>query len=62
MATSFISLLFKFTDQSIGTAVCEAVPVDIGKIKVLLIDTPGFNNSAHIDSTILTEISRLLLA
>ena len=60
MATSFTSLLVKFANQSIGTAACEAVPVEIGKSKVLLIDTPGFDDSARTESIILTEISRLL--
>ena len=41
-------------------AAYEAVPVEIGKSKVLLIDTPGFDDSARTDSIILTEISRLL--
>ena len=45
-----------------GTATCQAVPVDIGRSKVLLIDTPGFDDSERTDSAILTEISRLLSA
>lgn len=44
------------------TANCEAVPVNIGRSKVLLIDTPGFDDSMKTDSEILTEISRLLAA
>ncbi|KAI4087812.1 MAG: hypothetical protein L6R37_008280 [Teloschistes peruensis] len=44
------------------TANCEAVPVEIGRSKVLLIDTPGFDDSVRTDSEILTEISRLLAA
>lgn len=47
---------------SLGTVDCEAVPVNIGKTKVLLIDTPGFDDSSKTDSMILTEISRLLAA
>ena len=47
---------------SIGTANCEAVPVNIGRSKVLLIDTPGFDDSIKTDSEILTEISRILAA
>ena len=48
------------TVLSLGTIKCEAVPVNIGKSKVLLIDTPGFDDSSKTDSEILTEISRLL--
>lgn len=44
------------------TATCQAVPVNIGRSKVLLIDTPGFDDSSRTDSEILTEISRLLSA
>ena len=47
---------------SLGTVDCKAVPVNIGKSKVLLIDTPGFDDSSKTDSMILTEISRLLAA
>lgn len=45
-----------------GTAICQAVPVNIGRSKVLLIDTPGFDDPTRTDSDILTEISRLLAA
>ena len=38
------------------------VPVTIGKSKVLLIDTPGFDDSTRTDSEILSEIARLLTA
>ena len=34
--------------------------MEIGKSKLLLIDTPGFDDSGRTDSIILTEISRLL--
>ena len=34
--------------------------MEIGKSKLLLIDTPGFDDSGRTDSSILTEISRLL--
>lgn len=50
------------TNFSLGTANCEAVPINIGGSKVLLIDTPGFDDSMKTDSEILTEISRLLAA
>ncbi len=39
---------------------CQMVPVQIGQSKVLLIDTPGFDDSKRSDTEILTEISRLL--
>ena len=38
------------------------VPVNIGRSKVLLIDTPGFDDSERSDSEILIEISRTLTA
>ncbi|KAL8708385.1 MAG: hypothetical protein Q9225_007609 [Loekoesia sp. 1 TL-2023] len=44
------------------TAVCAAVPVNIGRTKVLCIDTPGFDDSIKTDSQILEEISRILTA
>ena len=52
----------KLIDQTTGTATCQAVPVNIGRSRVFLIDTPGFDDSARTDSNILTEISRLLSA
>ena len=53
---------FTAAELRIGTAKCEAVPVEIGRSKVLLVDTPGFDDSVRSDSEILTEISRLLSA
>jgi septin family protein len=47
-------------DEIPGTSVCQGVPVEIGRTKVLLIDTPGFDDSKRSDVDILTEISRLL--
>ncbi|KAH7081490.1 P-loop containing nucleoside triphosphate hydrolase protein [Paraphoma chrysanthemicola] len=44
------------------TQECQLVPVSIGSSKVLLIDTPGFDDTARTDSEILTEIARLLSA
>jgi hypothetical protein len=38
------------------------VPASIGKSKVLLIDTPGFDDTMRTDSEILTEIARILPA
>jgi hypothetical protein len=38
------------------------VPALIGKSKVLLIDTPGFDDTMRTDSEILTEIARILSA
>lgn len=42
------------------TAVCQMVPVQIGGSKVLLIDTPGFDDTKRSDTEILTEISKVL--
>ncbi|KAJ4993516.1 hypothetical protein SVAN01_01064 [Stagonosporopsis vannaccii] len=44
------------------TQECQMVPVEIGSSKVLLIDTPGFDDSSRSDSEILTEIARILSA
>lgn len=41
---------------------CLAIPVDVGRSKALLIDTPGFDDSSRTDSEILTQISRFLAA
>jgi predicted GTPase len=38
------------------------VPVSIGHSKLLLIDTPGFDDSERTDTEILTEIARILSA
>jgi hypothetical protein len=38
------------------------IPVEIGGSKVLLIDTPGFDDTQRTDSEILTEIARILSA
>jgi hypothetical protein len=43
-----------------GTDTAQAVPATIGQHKVILVDTPGFDDSKRSDSDILTEISRLL--
>ena len=48
--------------SALGTAKCVAVPVNIGRTKVLCIDTPGFDDSIKTDSQILEEISRILTA
>lgn len=45
-----------------GTQECQGVPVSIGNSKVLLIDTPGFDDTNRTDSEILTEIARILSA
>ncbi|KAL8668800.1 MAG: hypothetical protein Q9168_006581 [Polycauliona sp. 1 TL-2023] len=50
------------TDSLLGTVECQAIPVNIGRSKILFIDTPGFDDSARTDSDILTEISRILAA
>ncbi|KAJ4398853.1 hypothetical protein N0V91_009904 [Didymella pomorum] len=44
------------------TQECQGVPVKIGNSKVLLIDTPGFDDTKRTDSEILTEIARILSA
>ncbi|KAH7160460.1 P-loop containing nucleoside triphosphate hydrolase protein [Dactylonectria estremocensis] len=41
---------------------CQMIPVNIGNSKVLLIDTPGFDDTKRSDSDILNEIARLLAA
>lgn len=38
------------------------MPANIGKSRILLIDTPGFDDAHRTDSEILTEIARLLSA
>lgn len=43
-----------------GTLGCQAIPANIGRSKVLLIDTPGFDDSERTDSEILAEISKIL--
>ena len=48
--------------MSTGTAVCKGVPIQIGKSRVLLIDTPGFDDTSRSDSEILAEISKMLAA
>lgn len=44
------------------TQSCSLIPVTIGQSKVMLIDTPGFDDTERTDSEILTEIARLLSA
>ncbi|KAF2624866.1 P-loop containing nucleoside triphosphate hydrolase protein [Macroventuria anomochaeta] len=44
------------------TQECQGIPVTIGNSKVLLIDTPGFDDTNRTDSEILTEIARILSA
>jgi hypothetical protein len=48
------------TDICKGTEKPVVIPTMIGKEKVLLIDTPGFDDTSRSDTTILTEISRFL--
>jgi len=45
-----------------GTSVCQGVPTEIGNSKVLLIDTPGFDDSQRSDTEILTAIAKMLAA
>lgn len=44
----------------LGTQQAQGFPVRIGRENVLLIDTPGFDDTVRDDTEILTEISRLL--
>lgn len=44
------------------TQACALVPITIGRSRVLVIDTPGFDDGERTDSEILTEISRILAA
>lgn len=41
---------------------CQLVPVQIGSSKVLLVDTPGFDDAVRTDSQILSEIAQILSA
>ncbi|KAH6895963.1 P-loop containing nucleoside triphosphate hydrolase protein [Thelonectria olida] len=49
-------------DLASCTQACQMIPANIGKTKVLLIDTPGFDDPKRSDSEILGEIARLLAA
>ncbi|KAH8690417.1 P-loop containing nucleoside triphosphate hydrolase protein [Phaeosphaeriaceae sp. PMI808] len=44
------------------TQECQLVPVEIGNNKVMLMDTPGFDDTTRPDSEILSEIARNLSA
>lgn len=46
----------------LGTQKCQMIPVEIGHTKLLLIDTPGFDDTERSDSDILNEIARVLAA
>ncbi|KAI0437599.1 P-loop containing nucleoside triphosphate hydrolase protein [Xylaria telfairii] len=39
---------------------CTMIPISVGGIKALVIDTPGFDDTSRSDSEILTEIAKLL--
>ncbi len=43
-----------------GTATCKSIPVTIGASKVILVDSPGFDDPDRTDAEILEDISRLL--
>lgn len=43
-----------------GTEEAVAVPAQIGRERVILVDTPGFDDSKRTDTEILTEVSKLL--
>ncbi|CAN9132327.1 unnamed protein product [Alternaria alternata] len=44
------------------TQSCQLVPVQLGQSKVLLLDTPGFDDTTRPDSEILGEIAKVLTA
>ncbi|KAJ3547501.1 hypothetical protein NM208_g1480 [Fusarium decemcellulare] len=44
------------------TQECQMIPVEIGNSKLLLIDTPGFDDTERTDADILNEIARVLAA
>ncbi|QDS68466.1 hypothetical protein FKW77_010833 [Venturia effusa] len=44
------------------TQACQLIPVQIGHSKVLLVDTPGFDDTKRTDAEILDEIARILAA
>ena len=48
--------------RNIGTEACQLIPVTVGKTKLLVLDTPGFDDSKRTDTEILTEIARVLSA
>jgi GTPase SAR1 family protein len=50
------------TNVSLGTENCQLIPVNVGNTKLLVLDTPGFDDNARTDSEILTEIARVLSA
>lgn len=45
-----------------GTATCTALPIAIAGRVVLLVDTPGFDDTYRSDAEILSEISKMLIA
>ena len=50
------------TERYEGTQACQMVSVKLGNTTVLLIDTPGFDDTVRPDSEILEEIAKLLAA
>jgi hypothetical protein len=50
------------SSQLEGTQSTVAIPANVGRSKILLVDTPGFDDSERPDSEILADISRALTA
>ncbi|ORY19538.1 P-loop containing nucleoside triphosphate hydrolase protein [Clohesyomyces aquaticus] len=48
--------------NDLASCKCAAVPVTVGRTKVLLVDTPGFDEAKRSDSEILSEIAEILSA
>ncbi|KAL1613682.1 hypothetical protein SLS54_010379 [Diplodia seriata] len=44
------------------TQSCQLIPAEVGRSKVLLLDTPGFDDTTRPDAEILGEIARILAA
>ncbi|KAF1830153.1 hypothetical protein BDW02DRAFT_609386 [Decorospora gaudefroyi] len=50
------------SDLDSCTQGCQLLPITLGHSKVMMIDTPGFDDTQRTDSEILTEIARILSA
>ncbi|KAF1995328.1 P-loop containing nucleoside triphosphate hydrolase protein [Amniculicola lignicola CBS 123094] len=50
------------SDLDSCTEGCQLLPITLGHTKVMMIDTPGFDDTQRTDSEILTEIARILSA
>lgn len=54
-------MFFKYLTHP-GTQKCQLVPAEVGHSKVLLMDTPGFDDPLRTDAEILNEIADVLAA